>query len=387
MASELVLDAGVPQTSKENLAELAADPVVEDWLISTTENQGTKDSYLWWLGRFLKWAQWTPAEVFRIKKAALKEGEPISEVEIRVRRFHETLRRQGYAGKTRGQAVTALYSFIGSKGYTIKKRLVRMDMSNKLEMRVPTKEEVEAFIQYAASMEKKLLYTLMVETPCRPRVFPALRWNWLEPDWSTKDFVYVNLPREFRPSTQSGPRKFEPCPFLGPRGIALLKQFREAHIKKHTVPPEDSDKILPLTYDSVRMTVQRDYRDLVKLGLVRASRKDEKGVEVEQPITAKSWRKYQFNIIDSLVEISPEWRKMLKGRDLQTERYYSKENIEALRKIYQEKIYPQLWSDTGALHETETIKQLRQEVEELKPYKHKIEELELVVRMLQDSKR
>jgi hypothetical protein len=32
--------------------------------------------------------------------------------------------------------------------------------------------------------------------------------------------------------------------------------------------------------------------------------------------------------------------------DLQTERYYSKENVEALRKIYREKIYPQLWTDT-----------------------------------------
>jgi predicted alternative tryptophan synthase beta-subunit len=65
---------------------------------------------------------------------------------------------------------------------------------------------------------------------------------------------------------------------------------------------------------------------------------------------------------------------MLKGRDLQTERYYSKENIEELRKVYRDKIQPRLWTNVTtatpeelkALHdqvsgqalEIETLRQL-----------------------------
>jgi hypothetical protein len=63
----------------------------------------------------------------------------------------------------------------------------------------------------------------------------------------------------------------------------------------------------------------------------------------EEGISPKSFRKFVFNIIDSLEGISPEWRAMLKGRDLGVEKYYSKENIEALRKIYRDKIYPAIW--------------------------------------------
>ena len=97
--------------------------------------------------------------------------------------------------------------------------------------------------------------------------------------------------------------------------------------------PLETDRILSFTYDAVRVTVHRDYERLIELSLIRPSRRDEKGELTEQPITPKSWRKYGFNMIDACVDVSPEWRKMLKGRDLSTERYYSRENVEALRKI------------------------------------------------------
>ncbi len=81
---------------------------------------------------------------------------------------------------------------------------------------------------------------------------------------------------------------------------------------------------------------------------IQASRRDENCEVIEQPSVQNSWRKYHFNIIDGLTEISPEWRRMLKGHDLETERYYSKENVEALREIYRK-----LWSDTAAPAENE----------------------------------
>jgi hypothetical protein len=61
--------------------------------------------------------------------------------------------------------MAALYSFLGSKGYTVKRKLIRLDMSCKLEMRVPSQEEVQLFLEYAKGIKKKLLYTLMTETP------------------------------------------------------------------------------------------------------------------------------------------------------------------------------------------------------------------------------
>jgi hypothetical protein len=254
-------------------------------------------------------------------------------------------------------------------------------MADKFTMRVPEQEEIELFLQYAGSIDMKLLYTLMTETPCRPRVFPALRWNWLEEKWSEKEFIHVSLPKEFRPSNQSGPRKFEPICFLGPKSIELMKQVREARIRQGNIPLE-TDRILKYTLDAAHVAVRRDFEQLVQLGLVKPSRLDEKGQLTEQGISPKSWRKYQFNIIDALMEISDEWRKMLKGRDLRTERYYSRENVEKLREIYRDKIYPQLWSDTSTAQNTQEVKTLREEVE---GQQAEIQELRLAVRMLQDA--
>lgn len=369
--SRAVLEIGadlvppVPSVSGEYLEGLAKDPDVVDWLISCSDRPSTREDYLDSLGRFLNWNSWTPGEVFRIKKEAMKEGEPLSLVEKQIRRYDEALKRMGYAGLTRAQGIAALYSFIGSKGYTVKRKLVRFDMSTKTQLRVPTREEVDLFVQYAKGMEKKLLYTLLTESPCRPRVFLEIRWNWLEAEWWTRDVIHVALPKQFRPVNQSGPKKFEPVCFFGPKAVNLLKQMREAKIRTGKIPLE-TDRILNFTYDAVRVTVHRDYERLIELSLVRPSRRDEKGELTEQPITPKSWRKYGFNMIDACVDISPEWRKMLKGRDLQTERYYSRENIEALREIYHEKIYPQLWSDTQAPQNMEGLKALGKENEHLR---------------------
>ena len=336
-----------------------------DWLISVSDKEGTRSDYLVWLSRFLKWTGWRPGDLFSFKREALRQGEPQCEVEAQMKRFHESLRKMGYAGLTRAQAMAALYSFLGSKGYTVKRKLIRLDMSCKLEMRVPSQEEVQLFLEYAKGIKKKLLYTLMTETPCRPRVFAALKWGWLEPEWWTKTVAHVALPREFQPSNQGGPRKFEPVSFIGPKSISLLKQYRESQIRVGKVPLEMAP-ILSLTYDAIRATVQRDYEDLTALGLLRPSRRAQDGELVEQPVNPKGWRKYGFNVIDACVDISPEWRKMLKGRDLNTEKYYSQENVEALREIYRERIQPKLWSDANAAQNQEEVRTLRTEVEGLR---------------------
>ena len=45
------------------------------------------------------------------------------------------------------------------------------------------------------------------------------------------------------------------------------------------------------------------------------------------------------------------WRDMLKGRDLGVEKYYSKENVEKLRKVYKTKVYPEIWKEKPSLDE------------------------------------
>jgi hypothetical protein len=345
------------------LQQIAKHPDVENWLISCTEKDQTRAEYLEHLARFLNWCSWTPTRLIEIKREALQHGEPMSQVETQIRRYHEALRQQGYAGKTRAKYIAAIISFILSKGYTIPKKLIRLDTADKYDMRVPEQPEIELFIQYAGDIGMKLLYTLMTESPCRPRVFPSLQWNWLEPNWEERQVVHVVLPKQFRASGQ-GPRKFEPICFLGPKSIELMKQVRAARIREGKTPHE-ADRILKYSRGASRIAVTRDYERLVQLGLIRASRTNGDGGKTEQRITMKSWRKYQFNIIDSCVDISPEWRKMLKGRDLQTERYYSKENIEALREIYITKVYPKLWPNTATRMEDQRIKDLERQVAQL----------------------
>jgi hypothetical protein len=347
--------------SEEYVAKLAKDPLVDDWLVGVTENANTRSDYLDSFGRFIQWSGWTPSQIVQMKRAAMREGEPFSELERGVKRFHETLRQMGYAGKTRARDLAAISSFITSKGYTLPKKLIRIDISDKYEIRVPTQEEIELFIQYAGSLDRKLLYALMTDSPCRPRVFPSLRWNWLEENWWEKDFIYVNLPKQFRPGPAGGPRKFEPPMFLGPRSLEYLKQIRDNHITAGHVPLPH-DQILKFTQGNITVLISRDFKKLTRLNLIRPSRTDEKGNPAEQAITPKSWRKFQFNVIDACIDISPEWRKMLKGRDLATEKYYSQENIEALRKIYRDKIYPQLWTAMATTN-PEELKALHLEVE------------------------
>lgn len=337
----------VVPVSKDYVAQIAKDPAVQDWLFGVTENENTRNDYLDSFSRFLQWTGWTPNQIVQMKREAMREGEPFSELERTVKRFHETLRQMGYAGKTRARDLAAISSFITSKGYTLPKKLVRIDISDKYDIRVPTQHEIELFLQYAGSLDRKLLYALMTDSACRPRVFPALRWAWLEEGWWEKDYVYVNLPKQFHPGPAGGPRKFEPAMFLGPRSLGYMKQIRDNHIKAGHVPLAQ-DLILRFTYGNITVLVSRDFKKLTKLNLIRPSRTNEKGIPNEQAITPKSWRKYQFNIIDALTDISPEWRKMLKGRDLGTEKYYSQENIQALRAIYRDKIYPKLWANPNA---------------------------------------
>lgn len=367
----------VVSAPKEFLEALAKDPDVADWLISVTEMQRTRGEYLEYAGRFFYWAEWTPQQLFALKREAVKAGEPRGEVEGKLKRYHETLRLMGYAGKSRAKMIAAVYSLIQSKGYTIPRKLIRLDMSSKTEMRVPEQKEIDLFIQYAHGLEKKLLYTMLTDSPCRPRVFPALRCNWLEAEWWEKDVIHVTLPKQFRPGNQSGPRKFEPICFLGPNSIQLLKQIREAKIKRGKLPL-DTEHILTMTSGAVVVAVRRDFNHLIQLGLIRPSRRDEEGKLIEQPLSPKSWRKYQFNIIDALTDISPEWRKMLKGRDLQTERYYSKENIEELRKVYRDKIQPRLWTNVA----TATPEELKALHDQVSGQALEIETLQQLVRNL-----
>jgi len=285
VAASLSANGGRPvnPVEPEFLAMVRADSDVGDWLISMTEIQKTRDEYAEHLAKFLQWANLTPSRVFEIKQQALKEGSPSSAVETSIKRFNEALRGMEYAGKTRAKIIAAICSFIQSKGYPIPRKLVRLDMTDKLAMRVPKREEIEFFLQYAASLEEKVLYTFMTETPCRPRVFPALRWNRLEPEWWSKAIVHVILPKQFRPGNQAGPRKFEPVMFLGPKSIDFLKQLRDARIRLGH-PPLETERILSYTKGAMGASVRRDFDTLVRLGLIRTSRTDEKGQLIEQPI-------------------------------------------------------------------------------------------------------
>jgi len=114
------------------------------------------------------------------------------------------------------------------------------------------------------------------------------------------------------------------------------------------------DRVFPYTHTWFKQSVHRIFERCVREKAVRASRPE------EQTLSLKSFRKYVFNAIDACRDISPEWRSMLKGRDLGVEKYYSKENIENLREVYRAKVYPRIWK-----HEEPTrLDRLRQQLED-----------------------
>ena len=211
------------------VAEVRRDPDVVDWLIGVTENQQTKDQYVRAVAKFLLWTGWTVMDLWRIKGEALREGEPMSEVETKIKLFMEALRAEKYAGKYRALTLAALASLLNSKGFTLKRKLVRINAPPKLEMRVPDQAEVQRFIEYASGLEKKLLYTMLTDTPCRPRIHVALRWNWLEAKWWEKEVAHVTLPREFRHL----PRIPEDAERPRPRHGEILQQTERREPAKH----------------------------------------------------------------------------------------------------------------------------------------------------------
>ena len=121
----------------------------------------------------------------------------------------------------------------------------------------------------------------------------------------------------------------------------MLKKLRD-DLTSQGRPPTPNAKIFPSFpyHQAINFAVQTACARATRIRVLRESK------ENEEKITPTSFRKFIFNITDSLEGISPEWRAMLKGRDLGVEKYYYKENIEALRKIYREKIYPAIWGSS-----------------------------------------
>ncbi len=71
------------------------------------------------------------------------------------------------------------------------------------------------------------------------------------------------------------------------------------------------------------------------------------------------------------------YTKKNRHRDLETKRYYSKENVQALREIYRTKIYPKLWSDSAAPAENE---------ERIRSLEERVAQYEQVVEAILDGK-
>jgi len=318
---------------------------VKEWLDAVTEKAMTRMGYTRSMALFLEFTGWTPEKILQIKKEGLKRGERKTEVESKIIEFLRHLQQVkkptgegGYSPGTVVAARTALGSFLSYHGHELPKKFIRLSQDLAKETRVPEQNEIEAMIQYSPNLEVKALLTIAADTPCRSRVFVAMEWSWLEPGWEEKDIAHIQIPRKLRP-TESGPKKFEPIAFIGKKGIAILQQLKS----KRFGTEEATGRIFPFTPDWFQMMPTRVFEKTVKQKAIRPSAPN------EQAITLKSFRKYSFNVIDALRDISPEWRNMLKGRDLGVEKYYSKEYIEKLREVYKTKIYPAIWKEQAAM--------------------------------------
>ena len=317
---------------------------VQEWLEAVTERATTRKNYIRAMGRFMDFTGWTPKQMLEIKQQGLKQGNPKTEVESKIVAFLRQLQRtrkivgegEYSAGEVAG-AKTALGSFFAFHGFQLPKKLIRLSTAAAMAIRVPEQAEIEAMINYAGGVEAKALLTVAAECPCRPRAFMGMEWSWLEPGWESKDAVHIQIPPSLRP-TESGPKKFEPIAFNGRRGVQILKQLKAKQ-------GEAKGRIWPYTPEWFIITPSRIYQRAVAEQAIRPSG------SAEQPITLKSFRKYVFNAIDSARDISPEWRAMLKGRELGVEKYYSKENIEKLREVYKTKIFPLIWKAEQTIDE------------------------------------
>jgi len=322
--------------TEEQRRKLEQHREVREWLIQSGGREATRRHYLLWLGKFVQFSGFSPDEMLELKSEALRKGKPKSVLESKIIEWIGEL-QEHYSEATVNLAYTAVRSFMSYNGYELPRKLVRIGLTLEKSLRVPEQHEVETMIGYATDIQQKALLTVMSETPCRPRIFSEIKWGWLESEWEKKDVVHIRLPKEFRPTTR-GSKKFEPLAFICRKSVDMLKKLREFQ-RSQGISVTEEDKIFPLTPSWVRTTVHRIYTRAVRDKAIRPSRPD------EQPLSAKSFRKYVFNAIDACRDIGPEWRSMLKGRDLNVERYYSAESIEKLREIYRFKVYPEIWRE------------------------------------------
>ena len=95
---EGVVSGVVEKVDRGFLVQVSKDPDVHDWLISVSELDNTRGDYLKHVARFLAWTSWMPNKVWELKREAFKLGEPQSQVEVQIRRYHCFFSRQMSSG-------------------------------------------------------------------------------------------------------------------------------------------------------------------------------------------------------------------------------------------------------------------------------------------------
>ena len=288
----------------KTLGYLAQDPTVERWL-----RQRPDLTRYYYLKRFEKFLEFTGSQI-GVKTpsdwvAWVKSNDSVLVGDM-IEKFGETQSR--YSQRF---AMAVVRSHLKRNGYRDLPSMPDRPMKKQFHPGYE-RQEVQELLGFLDDKMQKFYVYFAKDSGLRAADLLAIRYRHIKKDFEAKkDFVHVAFEPEFYER-----RKSSGITFVGPNTIKLLHELTEAG----RIHQEEDSKIFPFAYKTISFALRLAKK---KAGLDSRI----------QP--SHGLRKFFTNSL-SRVGMDSDRKKQLEGHSLDVEWAYTSQNIEELRKLYEQ---------------------------------------------------
>ncbi len=315
-------------------------PSVERWLRKKLPR--TKYHYLYRMGRFLPFA----VSELHVKDpegflAWAKSRSDSLEVQDILEKFSETQPRHSQLFM-----VSTLRSFLKRNGYT---NLPSMGEKPTLKNFHPgyKREEVQSLLGFLDAKMEKLYVLFAKDTGFRAADLLSVRYRHVKKDLEAgKEFVHIRLEPEFY-----NRRKASGITFIGPNTVKLLREL----IAEGKIKAQADVQIFPFAYTTITEILRRAREKAALDPLIQPSH---------------GLRKFFEQSLDR-VGMDVDKKRQLEGHSLGVRFHYTDQNVEDLRKLYQQAYQFLDFSEEAAAESRvkdleKTVAEQRQQIDALK---------------------
>ncbi len=343
------------EPSLEPFKWLLEQPSVERWL--RKKQLRTKYTYLHRLERFLPFA----GSELDVKDPdgflAWAKSRPDSlEVQDVLEKFSETQPQHSQLFM-----VSTLRSFLKRNGYN---NLPSMGEKPTLKNFHPgyKREEVQSLLGFLDAKMEKLYVLFAKDTGLRAADLLSLRYRHVKKDLETgKEFVHIRLEPEFY-----NRRKASGITFIGPNTVKVLKEL----IAEGRIKAQADNHVFPFAYTTITEILRRAREKAALDPLIQPSH---------------GLRKFFEQSLDR-VGMDVDKKRQLEGHSLGVRFHYTDQNVEDLRKLYQQAYqFLDLSEEAGADSRLRDLeKSLAEKTQHIESLKSELAEQKVKVQLLDE---